>query len=182
MSARGEESARRRELLDLTFQYVAEKGISDLSLRPLAAAIGTSPRVLLDLFASKDGLVREVLGLARERELEFVGQPERDAGLGPQELRRLWDWLADPANAPVLRLWCEGYARSLQDREPWSGFGAETVGEWLDLLRRPAAAGERDRAEATLTLAVVRGLLLDLLATGDRDRTRAALERFLAAR
>lgn len=167
MPAAGEESARRRELLERTFEYVAEHGVSDLSLRPLAAAIGSSPRVLLYLFGSKDGLVREILGLARERELAFAGQSP-----APQAV---WAWLADPAHAAVLRLWCEGYVRSLQGGEPWAGFAAQTVDDWLELL-----AGEApDPVAATLTLAVLRGLLLDVLATGDRARTQAALDRYV---
>lgn len=48
-------SARRAELLELAYQYVLEHGVSDLSLRPLAAAINSSPRVLLFLFGSKGG-------------------------------------------------------------------------------------------------------------------------------
>jgi AcrR family transcriptional regulator len=186
MSTAAEESPRRRELLELAFRYVAEHGVSDLSLRPLAAAIGSSPRVLLYLFGSKDGLVREILALARERELEFV------AGAGPagrampeagaETIRRVWAWLDDPAHAPVLRLWCESYVRSLQGGQPWAGFAAQTVGDWLDILGPLLASDSEDSAAAaTLTLAVLRGLLIDVLATGDHDRARAALDRFLAA-
>ena len=54
-------SARRGELLDAAYRYALAHGLVDLSLRPLAAAIGSSPRVLLFLFGSKDGLVRELL-------------------------------------------------------------------------------------------------------------------------
>jgi AcrR family transcriptional regulator len=175
-----EESPRRRELLELTFRYVAQNGLSELTLRPLAAAIGSSPRVLLYLFGSKDGLVREVLGLARERELEFMADVGQQAEGATDALRRLWDWLDDSGHAPVLRLWVESYARSLNGGEPWAGFAAQTVTDWLAILRplldRP---GESGRADATLTLAVLRGLLLDVLATGDNDRVRAALDRFL---
>jgi AcrR family transcriptional regulator len=184
MSTAAEESPRRRELLELAFRYVTEHGVSDLSLRPLAAAIGSSPRVLLYLFGSKDGLVREILALARERELEFVAGAGHEGGAaGAETVRRVWAWLDDPAHAPVLRLWCESYVRSLQGGQPWAGFAAQTVGDWLDILGPLLASdGEESAAAATLTLAVLRGLLLDVLATGDHDRARAALDRFLAAR
>jgi len=56
-------SARQEELLDRAYAYVLTHGISDLSLRPVAAAIGSSPRVLLYLFGSKDGLIRALLVL-----------------------------------------------------------------------------------------------------------------------
>ena len=58
-------SPRQSELLELAYQYVLQHGLTDLSLRPLAGSIGSSPRVLLFLFASKDGLVRALLARAR---------------------------------------------------------------------------------------------------------------------
>src|SRR5688572_9693564 len=60
---------RRKELLESAYAYVRDHGIAELSLRPLAAAIGSSPRVLLFLFESKDGLIRALLARAREDEL-----------------------------------------------------------------------------------------------------------------
>ena len=58
-------SARQVELLEAAYQYMLEHGMGDLSLRPLAAAIGSSPRVLLYLFDSKEGLIRALLGGGR---------------------------------------------------------------------------------------------------------------------
>ena len=64
-------SARREELLERAYGYALEHGLASLSLRPLAEAIGSSPRVLLFLFGSKDGLVRALLERARADELEL---------------------------------------------------------------------------------------------------------------
>ena len=54
-------SPRKQELLDRAYEYVLENGLTDLSLRPLAQAVGSSPRVLLYLFGSKDELTRALL-------------------------------------------------------------------------------------------------------------------------
>ena len=63
---------------------------------------------------------------------------------------------------------------------PWADFGRDTVNDWLSLLadHQPADHRETPQAEAerTLLLAVLRGALLDLLATGDIDRVTAAVE------
>ena len=86
----------------------------------------------------------------------------------------LWGWLAAEEHRGLLTLWVEGYARSLIDPSgPWVGFAATTVADWLDVLAESGAAGE---AEATLVLAVLRGAMLDLLATGDVERTTGARE------
>jgi AcrR family transcriptional regulator len=171
-------SRRRQELLDLAYGYTLEHGLGDLSLRPLAAAIGSSPRVLLYLFGSKDGLIRELLAKARADELAAVGQADGE-GLAVVA-QRVWEWLARPEHRALLAVWVEGYARSLVDPHgPWAGFAGETVNDWLDLLKRAQPPARRrttaGAAERTLVLALLRGNMLDLLATDDTARTTAAV-------
>lgn len=167
-------SARERELVEAAYEYVLEHGISDLSLRPLASAIGSSPRVLLFLFESKDGLVRRLLARARSDELDWLGAQDRSERSLGDAIRLIWGWLAAPEHAPLLRLWVEAYGRSLTDSSgPWAGFAEATVNDWLSLLEDTGAA---DPAARTLALAGLRGLMLDLLATGDLPRTDAAAE------
>jgi AcrR family transcriptional regulator len=168
-------SPRRDELLELAYRYALDHGVADLSLRPLASAVGSSPRVLLFLFGSKAALVQALLGRAREDELALL-ERAREAGDLVSAATQLWGWLAADAHRGLLRLWVEGYARSLVDPDgPWTDFAAATVGDWLALLGEMTS----DPAEATLVLATLRGALLDLLATGDLDRTTAAVDRQL---
>jgi len=178
-------SPRRHELLELAYAYVLEHGVADLSLRPLAAAIGSSPRVLLFLFGSKAELVQALLARARADELELL-RGAADAGdvEGGGLLTvasELWAWLAAEERRGLLTLWVEGYARSLIDPDgPWAGFAAATVADWLAVLEQAAGAGAAGEIEPTLVLAVLRGALLDLLATGEVERTTAAVNRQLA--
>ena len=76
-------SARREELLDRAYRYVTERGLSAMSLRPLATEIGSSPRVLLFLFGSKDGLVRALLARARADEMAYVQRVRLAGRRGP---------------------------------------------------------------------------------------------------
>ena len=170
---------RREELLTLAYGYVREHGLADLSLRPLAAAIGSSPRVLLFLFGSKDGLVQALLAQARADELALLRTLPDGVGLTAAG-EAVWGWLSAAEHRPLLRLWVEAYARSLLDHNgPWAGFAAATVGDWLAVLATAQPPAERDTpdglARRTAVLAVLRGALLDLLATGDLDRTTAAV-------
>ncbi len=196
MSAAPATSPRRHELLELAYAYVLERGVSDLSLRPLAAAIGSSPRVLLFLFGSKAELVQALLARAREDELELLSRARATSGAEGGDLLAvaadLWSWLSAEERRGLLTLWVEGYARSLIDPDgPWGGFAAATVADWLEVLTAAAEApgagadaGAGGRAagevEPTLVLAVLRGALLDLLATGEVERTTGAVNRQLA--
>jgi AcrR family transcriptional regulator len=188
MSATPASSARRDELLELAYRFALENGLAGLSLRPLAAAIGSSPRVLLFLFGSKDELVRALLARARADELEALDRlratgATTDLAAVAEEL---WQWLAASEHRGLLILWVEGYARSLTEPEgPWADFARQTVADWLELLATAQAprrrASARGASERTLILAVLRGALLDLLATGERDRTTAAVNQQLEA-
>jgi AcrR family transcriptional regulator len=142
--------------------------------------------VLLFLFGSKEGLVQAVLARARAAELEILkqipptGSPEDFASV----VRAVWQWLLDKQHRRMLALWLETYAQSLVEPSgPGADFARQTVDDWLELLAaRQPAAHRRSRAGATeraLALAVLRGALLDLLATGDEERTTAIVEAYL---
>ncbi|EHR51737.1 transcriptional regulator [Saccharomonospora marina XMU15] len=176
-------SPRKTELLERAYRYALEHGIAGISLRPLAAAIDSSPRVLLFLFGSKEELVRALLARARAEELALLERLRAGArqplGLAVV-VEHLWEWLAAEQRCGLLKLWVEGYARSLIEPDgPWAGFAVDTVEDWLDVLAAHQPPAERDteegRAMRTEVLALLRGTLLDLLATGDRERTTAAV-------
>lgn len=182
MSSQHPSSPRRDELLEAAYAYVLEHGLTELSLRPLAKVIGSSPRVLLYLFGSKDRLVQALLTRARRDERALI------ENLRPGETtalrivaRRIWEWLAAPEHRSLLILWAESYTRSLvEPHGAWGGFATATVDDWLKLLaeaQTPELRATPDgEAQRTLSLAILRGALLDLLATGDQRRTTDAVE------
>jgi AcrR family transcriptional regulator len=166
--------------------YVLAHGLADTSLRPLAAALDTSARMLLYHFGSKEQLVTDALAAARDRQAEasrawLAEQPE----LEPADLlRRFWRWQLDEQDA-FLRLFFEVYGLALQDPQRFPGFLDRAVADWLDfigtLLRQAGLSRARARTAATAVIAGYRGLLLDVLATKDRARTRRALDLLLDA-
>jgi len=179
-----EGSARRTELLDAAYAYALDRGLVDMSLRPLATATGTSPRVLLYLFGSKDELIVEILARARREQLDLVTDVLSTHNGGVEAfdelVDRLWSWLAAPEQRDTIRLFFEAYVRSLRHEPgPWRDFAADSVNDWIDLLIRAQSGTEpaEARARATRTLATFRGLLLDLLATDDLVRVDLAHHR-----
>lgn len=177
---RSSPSPRRQELLEAAYRYVLEQGLTGLSLRPLAAAVGSSPRVLLFLFGSKEGLVREILGRARADELQLLDRIRTDPNGDPATVARaVWGWLSAEEHRGLLTLWVDTYAQSLVDPDgPCAEFARGTVRDWLDVFGDLGVG--RDEADRTLLLAVLRGALLDLLATRDTARVSAAVERHLS--
>ena len=173
----------RERLLRSAVDYLGARGITELSLRELAEALGTSHRMLIYHFGSKDGLFTEVVRAVERSQRELWSELLADPELGPAQ-RSLWHGVSDPAVAPHARLFFEIYGQALQGREPAAGLLRGDVESWLALsegtLREAGYGREQARTTARLGLAVVRGLLLDLLATGERDAVDAAFELFLS--
>jgi AcrR family transcriptional regulator len=170
-------------LLDQVVDHFVADGMGDLSLRKIAAAIGTSHRMLLYHFGSKDGLLLAVVRAVEARSRGQLGEIGQEAGLETDRvIREMWRFVADPAQGDFERLFFALYGRALQGDEQVRPLLGDSITSWLEANDALAAAqgvpaGEA-RVHARLGLAVVRGLLLDLLATGDRAGVDASLELF----
>jgi len=169
----------RERLLAAAVDRALDTGIADLSLRQIAAAIGTSHRMLIYHFGSREGLLVAVTQAVEEQQRSLL----LESGAAPQDARHAWEHLSDPALWPQERLFFELYAYALRGRPGTEGFLDGIVESWVAPIAAAQVEAGADeptaRAEARLGVAVVRGLLLDLLATGDRAGTTAAFERFI---
>lgn len=173
---------RRQALLEAVIAELQQSGIGDRSLRDIAAAVGTSHRMLIHHFGSKQGLLTEVVRVVesdQHRFMESLDQP-------PQEqMAAMWQRLSDPRLRPAELLFFECYARASRGEQPFASLLPGLVDDWLDqvvvLGGMPSSDADlaRARARARVGLAMVRGLLLDLVATGDREGVNAAFEVFL---
>jgi AcrR family transcriptional regulator len=172
----------RAKLLQQVVDYIVSHGLADLSLRPMAAAIDTSPRMLLYFFGSKERLVTEALTQIRSRQQQDFARnmlaPNRK-----ERLSRVWDLWTSPQSEQYLWLFFEVYALALRNRKRFPGFLERLVKDWLPFFEQAFAsvgvAQSHVQPLATLALAAVRGLQLDLLATAERARTDAAFHEML---
>ncbi len=170
--ARPPDLERRRELLDSIVADAAVHGIGDRSLRDIAAAVGTSHRMLLHHFNSRDELLLAVVDEveARQRTMMRSLPPE------PAEaIAAMWANLRRPELRAFERLFFECYARGAQGERPFASMLPRAVDAWL----ADEVGTSIDPAMMRLGLAVARGLLLDLVATEDLDGVDAAAQAFV---
>jgi AcrR family transcriptional regulator len=174
----------REKLLHAVIEHIATRGVSDLSLRELAAAVGTSHRMLIHHFGGREGLLVAVVQAVEQRQRDALADVIPDPTAAPADAMRAW-WrhISDPSLWPNERLFFELYGQALQGRPGTTELLNGIVDAWLE----PAATmlselGFVDgTATARLGIAVTRGLLLDLLATGNRAAVDAAMEAYIAA-
>jgi AcrR family transcriptional regulator len=163
---------RRAQLLGAAVDYAVENGLADLTLRPLADALGVMPNTLVHHFGSKEELLSEILNGVRDRLRAMRAEMEKDPERAP--LEGVWEWTSSPERLAFFRSFFEAYGLALHQPERYGPFLDRVVSDWL----ADAERAQLTPAQATLELAVLRGLLLDLLTTGERERVEAALALF----
>jgi AcrR family transcriptional regulator len=167
---------RRGELLDALIDTFARDGIGGRSLREVAAAVGTSHRMLLHHFGSRDELLLAVVEEVERRQAATLAQLSDDPA---DAFTAMWADLRRPELRPFERLFFECYARAAQGEAPFTRLLPAAVDSWLAEVDE-RTDGTADPATVRLGLAVARGLLLDLVATGDEAAVDAAAARFAA--
>jgi AcrR family transcriptional regulator len=137
--------------------------------------------MLLYHFGSREGLLTAVACAVEEAQRAEVSQLITATAA---DSRRLWEHFSDPQLWPAERLFFELYGHALLGRPGTEGFLDNAIEPWVAemasaLTRETGMDDKTARAEARLGVAVTRGLLLDLLATGDRDGVTEAFERYV---
>ena len=141
--------------------------------------------MLLYFFGSKERLIAQALAHIRTHEqLDFRRAVSRSSSADREGLLlREWKSWSSPRREKYLRLFFEVYGLALQNRErflgSWIGRGRRVAPTGRERAFAVAVAREHAQALATLALAAVRGLQLDLLATGQRSRAKAAFQEML---
>ena len=181
--ARTPDVEMKRLLLDQVVAYLATHGLGDMSLRPMAAALSTSPNRLVHHFGSKQDLLTAALQQATR-----IQTAVRDGWLKSDpkmtktaELRQWWKWLNDsPANLAITRLGLEAVTREATHAGIIGDVRAEQISVWREEIEQRLIGEGVPRAAAVLEASLIKGLftglIIDLMATGDRLRLTRALE------
>lgn len=165
-------SDARAALLERVIAEVAEHGLADRSLREIAESTGTSHRMLNYHFGSRGALVAAIVEITEERQRETLVRLAGEADSGADLILALWRQVSSAELRPFVRLFFECVGLT----------GGQGLTEsWLDVAESVAErVGERYDPELTrLGVAVSRGLLVDVLATGSTDEADRAMGRFV---
>jgi AcrR family transcriptional regulator len=169
-------SERRDQLAEEATDYVLEHGLVGLSLRPLAAELGTSDRMLLYHFRDKDDLVATILRTSDDRSIRAIRALAPSADVHRAVLD-LWSTVNSPALARCQRLYVEAAALGVLGTEPHRSVIAEANALWLramaDHLSASGVPSRHAMRAATLVDATFMGLQLDQQVDGGQGSRRA---------
>jgi len=175
--------SRRDDLLDAVTDHVLEHGLIGLTLRPVAAAVGTSDRMLVYHFGTRDGLVSAVVAASTARSVAALNELPATDGV-QLAVERLWTaYLREPL-AAGHRLYIQAAATGLIGREPWRTITRESNASWTRALRdylvRSGAPTRRAARIVTLVDSSLMGFQLDL-ATDNADELARGVKDLAAA-
>lgn len=167
-------------LLEPIVEHIRQHGLADSSLRRLAAAAGTSHRMLVYYFGSRDAVLGAVMrALRREESADLL------AGCSTRRelMERAWAYFADPRRGLEMRLFFYLAGHAVHEPTTASTFSDSVVTTWSEGLIRLGVAGgvseERAAIEARLLVDASRGLFLDRLLTDDVAEVEAAFTHLL---
>ena len=163
----------RERLLAQAVDHFGRSGLGDRSLRAIADDLGTSHRMLIYHFGSREGLVAAVSLAAEARQRELLAATYADAEADPLGAAAAYWEGTVAATRRYGPLFFEAAAHAAQGREHAADFARGMVADWLPAVteqcRRAGIPEGEAEDHARLALAASRGLLLDLLVTGEDD-------------
>lgn len=182
--ARTADPAKREELLKGIVRYLEQHGIGEMSLAPMAEALGTSKRMLLYYFGDRAELLAQALDASRPQLGEMFARVTN-----PDEFvdaaRALWRELTYGGERRNVRLLLQVLSLAITDPHTYGGSARNSVETMIGPIAQALAAigyGADDaRARATLVVSGLRGLCQDGLVTDDRSRVDAAADLLIAA-
>ena len=166
--------ADRNELLERSLAAFVQAGTLDLSLDELAKKVGSSKRMLIHYFGSREALEEAVMTRLEDR-LRSRFSAKSPAGTPLHKVvAALWEQSTQPESRGVLQLVMDVNRRGWSGSERAKAFYRSQQQLWVDLLRE-SGAGAKD---VDTLLQLFQGAVLVYLMTGDREQGRRALERF----
>ncbi|MEH3140917.1 MAG: TetR/AcrR family transcriptional regulator [Mycobacterium kyogaense] len=175
---------RRAELLRAVVSHLEERGVADMSLAPMAEALGTSKRMLLYYFGDRGELLAQAMAASRPDAGEiFDGVATAEDFIAAAHT--LWQAITRGRQRRSVSLLLQVLSLAITDPDTYQPYANDAVTVMLDPIATALAGlgfGTSDaRVRATLVVSGLRGLCQDGLVTGDRSRVDAAAERVIAA-
>lgn len=165
-------------MLGKIVDIVRRTGLAGFSLDNLAAELGTSSRMLVYYFGSKDELLARIVHAVRD---DHVAAMERSPSTSILDAIDKW-WNHYRSNLADMQFFFHLTSRTFEEPEKFEVFSSTAVDLWESYfyksLRGDVQTAAQARAISRLVLATLRGLTVDLLITGNLRQVDRSLTEF----
>jgi AcrR family transcriptional regulator len=176
--SRPTEPQKKQEILEQCLAAVIEAGVLDCSINSIAKRIGTSGRMLVYHFGSKQELERQLIGLLETRLREklwlFQSMSLEEVDFLAKPLLEMWSHLTSPEMRGLLKLTMELNQRAIQGDSETQRFVEQESQKWVDSLFNLT----NDKTTALALFHLFQGAILDFLTTGNAQRGQQTIKAF----
>ncbi len=176
--SRPSEPEKKKELLERCLAAAIEVGVLDSSVNQIAKRIGSSGRMLIYHFGSKQELERQIISCLETRlreklwSFQDISFEEMDCLAKP--LFEMWKHLTSPEMCGLLRLTMELNQRAIKGDSKIRLFLERESEEWIDSLFKLT----NDKTIALSIFHLFQGAILDYLTTGNTQRGEQSIKAF----
>jgi AcrR family transcriptional regulator len=167
----------KADLLERVTNYILKNGLQDLSLRPLAEALGTSARMLIYHFGSKEQLIIEALANALNKQQALMQQQMVSSKSGKKTLQNFWTWFTSEEVMTFARLLYDIENQGINGNAQYLAFAKAIFEGWEAFVQHNVKSLSPEQVR--LVVGVISGLLLYRLVTGKVEETNQAFGAFL---
>lgn len=172
------EPEKKQEILEQCLAEAIALGAFDSSINAIAKKIGTSARMIIYHFGSKQELERQLISLLemRLREKLWILQevPSTETACLTETLLDMWHHLTSPEMYGLLKLTMELNQRAIQGDLETQNFLEQESQKWVDSLSNLTS----DRTAALSLFHLFQGAILDFLTTGNAQRGQQTIASF----
>jgi AcrR family transcriptional regulator len=167
----------KADLLEQVTSYILENGLQDLSLRPLAESLGTSARMLIYHFGSKEQLVIEAITNAQGKQQALLQRQMVSSKSGIKTLQNFWVWFTSEDVMSFVRLLYDIENQGINGNAQYLAFASAIFEGWETFVQQSVKGLSPEQVR--LVVGVISGLLLYRLVTGKAEETDRAFSAFL---
>lgn len=177
--------AKREELLAAAGSILARTGVTDTSLRTLATEMGTSARMLVYYFGSKEQLILEILNRQQRATIPNADQVQRPVSVAAHRRWCLEDWHACTRGerSDTLRIVLQVFGAACGRDSPYRGYTWETLSlltrnsqARLEALGMPAHVAQ---TRSRIALAAFQGFIIEFFTTDDQRYVDETFARYV---
>lgn len=176
--SRPTEPQKKQELLEECLSAAIELGVLDFSINAIAKKVGTSGRMLVYHFGSKQELERQLISLLetrlREKLSSFQSVSLEGVDCLSEPLLEMWKHLTSPEMHGLLKLSTELNQRAIQGDIETQRYLERESKQWVEFLSHLT----NDKTTALSLFHLFQGAIWDFLTTGNVQRGQQTIQAF----
>jgi AcrR family transcriptional regulator len=175
-----DDDSKASEMLPAIVEVFRKRGPESFALGAIAEELGTSSRMLIYHFGSREELLGRVMKLVRQDTIESLENPP-PCGIS-EAIQGFWSYYMYQGHLSDMQLFFHMAVRRSEEPARFTDFASTAVDGWVHhfaaAIEREGKSDDFSRTLGRLVIGSLRGLIVDYLITRDLDSAEKSLAVF----